>query len=108
MTPQQYNRIQTFRKWWSKNKSHRPSHLWLVKHTKRIMHDYNIGPDAWDTAKAIIERYNLSEYKKLSRSNAWFLWRITHPLHNERIERLMATAIFYQEIQDNYKKGVDK
>lgn len=97
MTRQQIHRIQRFRKWWAMNKTHRPSHHWLVKHTKRIMHDYNIGPDAWDKAKQVTKRYALSEYKKLSRSDAWFLWRITHPLHNERIERLLATALFYEE-----------
>jgi len=97
MTPQQIKRIKRFNKWWSLNKTHRPSHHWLVKHTRRIVYDYNIAPDAWDRAKHISKRYALSEYKKLSRSDAWFLWRITHPLHSERIERLLATAVFLDE-----------
>ena len=102
MTPQQLTRIRKFRKWWSMNKTHRPSHHWLIKHTKRIMHDYNIGPEAWDHCKTITKRYNLSQYKKLSRSDAWFLWRVTHPLQDERVERLLATAVFYQQQQENH------
>ena len=101
MTPQQHKRIEIFHKWWRLNKTHRPSHHWLVRHTKRIMYLYSIAPEAWDVAKHITKRYELSDYKKLSRSNAWFLWRITHPLHNERIERLMASAVFLDEKSQN-------
>lgn len=97
MQKDQQKRIKQFSKWWKNNKTHRPSHRWLTKHTLRCLHDYALAPEQWTVGKAIIKRYNLSEYKVLSRSNAWTLWRLTHPLHNERVERILATAMFYEE-----------
>ncbi len=97
MKQDQYNRQRRFIRWWLKNKTHRPSHHWLVKHSKRIIYDYNTAPDQWDKAKQVIRRYTNSDYKKLSRSDAWFLWRLVFPLHTARIERLLATAVFLDE-----------
>ena len=45
----------------------------------------------------IMKRFNLSEYKTLSAKDAEFLWRMTHPTINQRRERLLATAMFFEE-----------
>ena len=61
------------------------------------MHNYNIPPEQFDHTVKLIKRYNLSEYKRLNAKDAYFLWRLTHPSMNERRERLLATAIFFEE-----------
>lgn len=90
-------RLKAFRKWWKKNHHTKPSHYWLIKHSKRIMHNYNAPPEQFDHCCAIMKRYNLSEYKRLSYEDAEFLWRMTHPTMNQRRERLLATAVFLEE-----------
>jgi len=91
------NRLNNFKRWWSKNHHFKPAHYWLIKHSKRCMHNYNIPPEQFDHVVAVMKRYNLSKYKRLSNLDAQFLWRLTHPTINERRERLLATAIFFEE-----------
>ena len=64
------------------------------------MTDYNIAPETWDHTKAVCKRYNLSEYKRLCETDARFLWRVTHPVMDERISRLQSTAEFYRAERD--------
>ena len=87
-------RYSLFRKWWKKNHHHTPGHKWLVKHSKRCMHNYAIAPEQFDHAKTVLKRYNLSKFNRLSYADAYFLWRLTHPTVNARRERLLATAAF--------------
>ena len=105
MTPQQIRRIKRFRKWWKINKTHRPSHHWLVKHSRRCIYEFASPPEVWDKVKQTCYRYTNSEYKKLSRSDAWFLWRVTHPLENDRVQRILATAAFLHEKTQEQQKS---
>ena len=97
-------RLKNFRKWWKINHHHKPGHHWLIKHSQRIMHNYNISPEQFDHTRTVMKRYNLSKYKRLSNEDAEFLWRLTHPTMNQRRERLLATAIFFEE----QRKSVDR
>jgi hypothetical protein len=90
-------RNNNFRRWWKKNHHTKPAHYWLIKHSKRTMHNYNIAPEQFDYTNKIMKRYNLSLYKRLSCEDALFLWRLTHPSMNQRRERLLATAVFFEE-----------
>ena len=90
-------RINNFLRWWKKNHHNHKAHHWLTKHSKRVVHNYNVAPEQFDHAITIIKRYNNSEYKRLTRTQAKFLWRLVHPSINERRERLLATAVFLQE-----------
>jgi hypothetical protein len=90
-------RYSLFRKWWKRNHHHQPGHKWLVKHSKRILHNYNIAPEQFDYCKSLHKRWNLSEYKRLNYTDAYFLWRLTHPSMNARRERLLATSIYFEE-----------
>ena len=91
------DRIQKFDRWWAKNHHAVKAHTWLVKHTKRVMHNYNIAPEQFDHATKLLKRWNLSEFKRLNNKDAQFLWRLTHPSESKRKMRLLATAVFLQE-----------
>lgn len=95
-----YSRDTEFKKWWKLNHHHQPSHKWLVKHSKRCMHNYHIAPEQYDWCCSVMKRWNLSEYKRLSHADAKFLWRLTHPTMNARRERLLASATFFAENVD--------
>lgn len=91
------SRIQKFDRWWAKNHHNVRAHTWLTKHTKRVMHNYNIAPEQFDHATKLLKRWNLSEFKRLNNKDAQFLWRLTHPSESKRKMRLLATAVFLQE-----------
>lgn len=91
-----------FNKWWGKNHHYPLAHRWLIKHSKRCIHNYHIAPEQFDHAKKIFKRYNLSEYKRINKGDAAFLWRLCHPTMNERRERLLASAAFF-EAHANHK-----
>lgn len=91
------DRLSKFKQWWKKNHHSINAHMWLTKHSKRVIHNYNVAPEQYSQAIKILKRFNLSEYKRLTRIDAEFLWRLTHPTLNARRERLLATAIFLQE-----------
>jgi len=97
-------RSNNFNRWWAKNHHTKPAHYWLIKHSKRIMHNYNIAPEQFDYTIKIMKRYNLSEHKRLSCDDAYFLWRMTHPTINQRRERLLSTAMYFEE----QRKSVDR
>ena len=86
-----------FKKWWGKAHHDVKAHTWMVKHTKRCIHNYNVAPNQYDHAVKIMKRWNLSEFKRLSNEDAQFLWRLIHPTINERRERLLATAMYFEE-----------
>ena len=91
------DRLSKFKQWWKKNHHSINAHMWLTKHSKRLLFNYNTAPEQFDQAMSILKRFNLSEYKRLNKADAQFLWRLTHPTMNERRERLLATALFLQE-----------
>ena len=91
------DRLLKFKQWWKRNHHSVNAHMWLTKHSKRLLFNYNTAPEQFDQAMSILKRFNLSEYKRLNKADAQFLWRLTHPTMNERRERLLATALFLQE-----------
>jgi len=94
-------RLTKFNRWWKTNHHYKIAHRWLVKHTRRCMHNYHIAPEQFDHAKSVLKRYNSSEYKRLNRADAYFLWRLTHPTMNGRRERLLASAAFFDSVADH-------
>jgi len=101
-------RKQGFKKWWNKNHHHVNSHMWLTKATARILHNYNTPPEAYSHSKTILKRFNLSAYKRLTKLDAEFLWRLTHPSTADRHLRLLATATFLQEKAELAKRKFSK
>ena len=81
-----------FKGWWNINHARPKAHTWLVKTATRVSCDYALNPTAWEDVKFIAKRFNLSEYKKLKKSDAWKLWKYTHPTVDERRKRLIVTA----------------
>lgn len=103
MTPSE-SRQKKFTQWWKKN-SHNPrAHHWLTKHSQRVLHSYAVPPDMWDHSKNIIKRYNLSEFKRIKMEDAYTLWRLVHPLMDERIKRLELTAAHFEAMEKNFRK----
>jgi hypothetical protein len=96
-------RLTKFRKWWKTNNHYKLAHRWLIKHSKRCIHNYHIAPEQFDHAISIIKRYNKGEYKRLAKADAYFLWRLVHPTLNARRERLLATAAFFDSIANHSK-----
>ena len=72
------------------------------------MHNYNIPPEQFDHTNAVMKRYNLSEYKRLTCADAYFLWRMTHPTINQRRERLLATALFFEEKRQSVDRKLSR
>lgn len=93
------SRQKRFIKWWSRNSHRQTAHYWLTKTSQRVLHEYAVPPNMWDECKRIIKRYNLSEHKRISQTDAYTLWRLVHPLMTERIQRLTATAAHYAAIR---------
>lgn len=91
------DRLSKFKQWWKKNHHSVNAHVWLTKHSKRCVHNYNVAPEQYDHTIKILKRFNCSEYKRLRCEDAEFLWRLTHPSLSERRERLLSTAVFLQE-----------
>ena len=102
------DRLLKFNQWWKRNHHSVNAHMWLTKHSKRLLFNYNTAPEQFDQAMSILKRFNLSEYKRLNKADAQFLWRLTHPTMNERRERLLATALFLQEKVESNSKKVSK
>ena len=85
-------RRQHFHRWWRKNNKARRSHDWLAFHARRVAYGYHMMPGVFDRVKHITKRYHNSEYKRLGERDAWTLWKLIHPLHTERVERLLLTT----------------
>ena len=96
-------RHRKFDRWWKTNHHYKIAHRWLVKHSKRCAHNYHIAPEQFDHAISVMKRYNSGVYKRLTKADAYFLWRLTHPTINERRERLLASAAFFESVADHSK-----
>ena len=102
--PKLTDKRKNFNKWWRKNSHRQTGHHWLTKTANRILHEYAVPPEMFDECKRIIKRYNLSEYKRMNSTDAYTLWRLTHPDMDERIKRLASTAAFFAQQKYEYKK----
>lgn len=94
-------RVKTFNNWWRKNKRNPKAMLWLTSHAKRIAFAYNLPPHTWDEITTINKRFLHSEYKRMNRASAWKLWKFTHPLSTNRIERIGDTADYLMDAKHN-------
>jgi len=83
-----------FGKWWKSNRGNHKGYQWLCTHSRRITYAYNLPPFTWDEVQTITKRWHNSEHKRISRKDAWTLWKIMHPLMNERTKRLQTTGEF--------------
>jgi len=90
-------RKEKFDKWWRQNHHRHSGHYWLTKNSRRILHNYNVPPEQYSHALSIIKRYNLSEYKRLTKADSYFLYKLIHPSMNTRTKLLQSTAEFLQE-----------
>jgi hypothetical protein len=85
-------RRNNFRRWWRKNNKNQKAQDWLTYHSRRVAYGYHMRPGVFDLVQYITKRYFKSEYKRLTERNAWTLWKLIHPLHTERVERMTDTA----------------
>jgi len=90
-------RVKNFSYWWRKNKNNNKAFLWLTSHAKRIAFSYNLPPYTWDEICTINKRHLHSEHKRMSRGDAWKLWKFVHPLATNRIDRITASGEFLME-----------
>ena len=102
-TPKQTDKRKNFERWWSKNSHRHAGHHWLIKQSQRTLHDYAVMPEMFTECKRIIKRYNLSEYRRLNSTDAYTLWRLTHPEMSERIQRLAVTAAHFAAKKAEYE-----
>tara|TARA_B110000459_G_C16257110_1_gene336106 strand:- start:270 stop:602 length:333 start_codon:yes stop_codon:yes gene_type:complete len=101
-------RLEKFNKWWKKSHHDTKSHYWLAKHSRRVSHNYHTPPEQYDHLCSIMKRYNLGEYKRFSKKDAEFLWRLIHPTMNHRREKLLSSALFFQEQAEAVKRKFSK
>jgi len=97
-----------FEKWWGQNSHRTTGHTWLTKHARRVLHNYNAPPEQYSHTLTIIKRYNLSVYKRLSKTDAYFLWRLIHPSMSVRATILKSTADFLQTKVDATNRKFSK
>jgi len=86
------SRVKTFNQWWRRSRNNHRSLTWLTSHAKRIAFAYNLPPHTWDEIIHINKRFLNSEYKRMSRRDAWKLWKFIHPLSTNRIQRISDTG----------------
>jgi hypothetical protein len=106
---QKKRRRTNFLRWWKNNNKHVKAHEWLVRTSRDMAYKYNLHPNAFSMVQEISKRFLHSTYKRLQMEEAWFLWKHTHLLMDERIERLQKTGDYYKEQHDKfkYKKHVE-
>lgn len=98
-----------FNRWWRcHNIANSKGLLWLVHHAKRIAFGYNLPPYTWDQVQYITKRYLNSEHRRMSRRDAWTLWKVTHPLCNDRIQRIQTTGDYLLSAKDNKNTKLTK
>ena len=102
-TRQKTDRRGAFSKWWRKNHHKNSAHTWLAHSTRNTVFTYASPPEVFDHVQFLTKRYFKSEHKRLSQNSAWFLWKISHPLHFERTARIQTHAAFLQIQNDAYK-----
>ena len=64
---------------------------------------YAMPPESFSHVQSITKRFFNSDHKKLKQSDAWTLWRISHPLHFERVARLKTHAAFLEIQNEQFK-----
>jgi hypothetical protein len=89
MTPKErqqhkMKRRSDFYRWWRVNNKRHPAQQWLVKHAQRVNKTYFLQPVVSDDIKFIAKRFFGSKWPRLRECDAWFLWKIVHPLLDER------------------------
>ena len=89
---QSEKRQKNFSKWWRKNHHRHKAHVWLAYYARNFAFSYALPPEAFGTVQTITKRFFASEHKRLKKSEAIFLWRITHPLSNDRNKIMLRTA----------------
>ena len=97
-------RQDNFARWWRKNHHRRPAHTWLASHVKRVAFSYNFPPEVFDAMIFATKRFYNSEYRRLSKDEAWTMWRFTHPLYPDRVKVLMQTSEHLQGRIDELKQ----
>jgi hypothetical protein len=103
-----YKRKRTFNRWWNKRHHNHSAHLWLCNHARRTARDLFLPPVATDTVYYITKRYFKSEYKLLTKTDAWTLWRLIHPVQNRRTERMLQLAEQLRETKNQIKQESKK
>lgn len=78
-----------FERWWKKNHHNKKPHFWLVKNARRISAAFPLPADQWDQLMGITKRFFLSEHKRLSQEDAFFLWRLSYPVTTERKQLIL-------------------
>ena len=101
MNPAQRARVNTFNAWWRNNRNKPKAFHWLTAHAKRVAYAYNLPPFTFDEIITINKRYQHSTHKRMSRGDAWKLWKFIHPLHTNRIQRIVSTGEFLMEAKHN-------
>jgi hypothetical protein len=112
-------RITSFRKWWKKNgnlkENKNKNHFYRKKNAQRAL---ILGAKrtvtmycATDLERQIVffqeKRYNNSQWGKLTKEDAWTLWRLTNPTYSHRLQLLQDSAEEYskqrQALQDELR-----
>jgi len=89
---QKQKRRQKFAGWWKRNHHHTSAHIWLSYHARNWAYTYALPPESFSEIQRVTKRFFKSEHKRLSQNHAWYLWKVTHPLLDDRIAQLAATA----------------
>lgn len=93
-----------FNRWWGKNHHRSKAQVWLAYHARTFGFAYALPPEAFSHIQTITKRFFSSEHRRLKKTDAWYLWKITHPLTNDRIKRMMATAEYLKIAKEDFKK----
>ena len=96
-----------FDRWWRKNHSRKQAHHWLAYHARRIAQTYCFGPELFDYVQTLTRAFFKSQYRKLSKTEAWELWRLTHPGVTERTQRLREAGEYYAAKRELSKKATE-
>ena len=102
MKNQDYRKKQ-FGKWWYKNKNHKPAHKWLAHHARERARFWRFHPQTEDEINFITKRYFQSTHKRLSKADAWKLFRIVNPLPHQRLKQIQAEADYLKETLEELK-----
>lgn len=89
-------RRHNFIKWWSNNSHRVKAHVWLCHYSRDTVYKYAMPQSQFQEIAAITKRFFSSDYKRLGQSSAWKLYKLAHPLENERMRRIMASGAFLE------------
>ena len=102
---QSEKRQKNFNRWWNKNHHRNKAHVWLAYYARTFAFSYALPPESFSTVQIITKRFFSSEHRRLKKSEAIFLWRITHPLSNDRNKLMLATAEALKIAKEQIKKA---